>query len=202
MGTGWGQVPGTRRRRRRDPPGLANHCDGRCREVGRVRCPGETGPRGGAPPGPSRPSGSSPTVPDCPPEDAADHRGSGGLTTPGAGGCARWPRVRGPVSTAATARPLRAGLGPLRSAPPPRGTAGRGGRGPAGRASRGRGRELLPRRRVNCTVSLTDFIFSFSSLSFFLSLKITFNIYFPAVYKLTSSTHKSGMLCFFKLQAE
>lgn len=43
--------------------------------------------------------------------------------------------------------------------------------------------------------SLTDFIFSFS-------LKITFNIYFPAVYKLTSSLHKSGMLCFFKLQAE
>lgn len=50
------------------------------------------------------------------------------------------------------------------------------------------------------TVSLTDFIFSPSL--FFFSLKITFNIYFPAVYKLTSSTHKSRMLCFFKLQAE
>lgn len=59
-----------------------------------------------------------------------------------------------------------------------------------------------PAGGVNCTVSLTDFIFFFSSLSlFFFSLKITFNIYFPAVYKLTSSTHKSGMLCFlsFKL---
>lgn len=53
------------------------------------------------------------------------------------------------------------------------------------------------------TVSLTDFIFfSLSFPFFFFSLKITFNIYFPAVYKLTSSTHKSGMLCFFKLQAE